>query len=82
MTAEYGRKTYHDIEKREIAARDLVEVKNVLAPGANHCPECPQLTSKGWMPVSEMPQPGTRICLSRCKCWLVYRNPETGQTIS
>lgn len=45
---------------------------NQLNP-ADHCDECVGLQARGWVPIGTTPRPGTRQCLSRCRCRMLYR---------
>jgi hypothetical protein len=40
---------------------------------ADHCDECPMLSSLGWVPVGSLPLPGRRQCGTRCKCRIERR---------
>lgn len=46
--------------------------RNILNDYALHCRECPALTDLSWVPINQLPTPGTRQCGPLCKCRLVY----------
>lgn len=48
------------------------EALNVLG-AAEHCAECPEITAQGWIAIADMKPVGTRACLSRDRCSVVYR---------
>jgi len=48
------------------------ECMNILQPGAS-CSDCIRLSSMGYIPIGDMPLPGTRDCRSNCNCRLKYR---------
>lgn len=49
---------------------------------AEHCGDCVNYSSMGWQPIGTFPFPGdgSTQCLTGCKCWKSYRNPQTGAT--
>ncbi len=50
-----------------------VLVRNVLAGGADHCHQCPDLSARGWVPADEMVPVGSRQCMARDRCHLEFR---------
>lgn len=56
-----------------------VEMKNVLGKG-EHCtagagrPGCSEESERGWVPLGTLTIPGSRRCLTRCLCRLIYRS--------
>ena len=78
LYVEAGRKTFHAIERAEMRARGFDEEKNLLG-AADHCAGCLAATAAGWAPIGSLAPIGTRDCLARCRCRLVYRNGVTGQ---
>jgi hypothetical protein len=67
-----ARNTYSRTEGSSRKEAGLKEVKNILGD-ADHCDDCLEETAKGWQPLGEISEPGTRQCLARCKCYLTYR---------
>jgi hypothetical protein len=48
----------------------FTEARTILA-AAKHCDDCPKLVN--WMPIENYPPPGTRACLTRCRCGSEFR---------
>lgn len=46
--------------------------KNVLGP-MDHCIGCLDETSRGWVPIGNLVPVGSRLCLVRCRCILIYK---------
>lgn len=65
--------TYWATRRARERANGMKEERNVLGATEHHCPECPALTSRGWVPLGELPLPGDRICRRSCFCELVFR---------
>lgn len=40
---------------------------------SDHCPDCIAQTLRKWVPIGTLIEPGSRQCLTRCRCWLEYR---------
>lgn len=72
LYSQAGRNTYHAVEQREQARRGMTEERNLLAV-SDHCPGCLDADAMGWVPIGELPEVGSRDCLSRCKCEIAYR---------
>jgi GNAT superfamily N-acetyltransferase len=71
------RTTFAGVQNGQMEALWHDEVSNKLG-ASDHCPECRSLTNQGYVPIDEMPVPGTRVCLTNCNCHLVYRqSPDT-----
>lgn len=81
LYGESARTTYHEVEKRDMFNSGFTEERSILDPAANHCSECLDMADRGWVPVNTLIPIGARICLGKCKCTMIYRNPETGETI-
>lgn len=78
MYTDAGRQTF-DVVNRVGQARDgFLECQNVTT-AKESCGECPALSARGFVPLPQMPPIGTRECLTNCKCYLRFRNPETGE---
>ncbi len=45
--------------------------RNILGV-ADHCPECPELSALGWVPLFTLPPPGSRECAMNCYCSLEF----------
>lgn len=77
---QYGqaiRPTFYAIAAGTMLNRGFTLERNVLTP-ADHCEgsdSCIEQTARGDVPVGELVPIGSRICLSNCKCFLVYSNP-------
>lgn len=65
---------YMLLRSRRARALAYHEERNVLDPGAEHCGGCMAETAKGWQPIGSLTPIGDRQCLSRCRCYLEYRN--------
>lgn len=48
---------------------------------ARHCLECLDLESEGWVEIGTLPGIGERTCRTRCKCFIEYRNSQTGEEL-
>jgi len=49
--------------------------------GCDHCTECPEEASKGWVPRGELVPIGERICKWRCCCSIEYGGPDVRNSI-
>jgi hypothetical protein len=70
----YGDSSVGVFEQMRVAVMKdagFTKVKNILGSG-DPCTECPAITAKGFMPLEDFKPPGTRLCLSRCKCSAEY----------
>lgn len=60
----------------------FIEERNILDPLAEHCKDgdytlgCVEVTASGWQPIGTLPEPGTRTCVSRCRCFMQYRKAD------
>jgi hypothetical protein len=61
---------YEQVRKDAMVAAGFTEAKNVLSDSV-HCKECPAIV--GWIKIENYKPPGTRACLSRCRCGTEYR---------
>jgi hypothetical protein len=65
--------------RRESHAAVFTLERNVLDDAAHHChatefsPSCPEITEAGWLPLGAMPLPGTRPCMTHCRCFVEYQ---------
>jgi hypothetical protein len=49
------------------------EERNVLGAADRHCAQCVECSDRGWVVIGTLPQPGSRTCMSNCKCRMEYR---------
>lgn len=76
-----ARGAYHQIERTQMLTRGFAEEVNRLSQ-AEHCEgdnSCVEQTERGWVPIGALVAIGERICRKFCRCYLVYRNPATGE---
>lgn len=69
----YGDATVNAFEAVRQAAMvqaGFTEAKNILSD-AQHCTQCPGIV--GWIKIEDYIPPGSRICMSRCRCGTEYR---------
>jgi len=72
MYADAARSTHREAQRRQAVTRGMQEEANRLS-AAENCGGCVSATMLGWVPIGTLPPIGTRDCLSRCKCVMVYR---------
>ncbi len=66
---------YHTGQKVSMLAAGMTKVLWVLGD-AEHCDDCEQLASQGWMPIEELatvPRAGATACMVNCQCGLKYQ---------
>lgn len=76
MYVQAGRNTYHRAERAVQAGNGMTEERNVLDREAVHCQgpnSCPDQQARGWVPLGNLLLPGTRVCLTGCRCRMEYR---------
>ncbi len=73
MYVEAGRGTQRSMERRMAIGRGEELERNVGGDSESSCDECADCDSAGWVPIGSLPEPGSRQCLSRCSCWLIFR---------
>lgn len=73
MYADASNGTYWEIDKRSHLADGYDIGRRVLEPGADHCDDCVEYASEGWMPIDEIPEIGNSQCMTRCRCEIEYR---------
>jgi hypothetical protein len=69
----YGDATVNLFETVRLAAlteAGFTEARNILSDSA-HCTQCPGIV--GWIKIEDYIPPGSRICLTRCRCGTEYR---------
>lgn len=64
--------TYEQIHHKVKSDAGYKQVKNILGSGES-CSECLAITALGYMPTAKFKPPGTRKCMSRCKCGSHYK---------
>jgi len=73
LYADAANGTYWEINKRSMIEDGYDEGRRVLEPGADHCDDCEEYASEGWMPIDDIPEIGNSQCLTRCRCEIEYR---------
>ncbi len=73
MYAEAARATHREMIRRVGMMQGRQRERNLLGAAENHCPDCPELSSYGWVPIGTLPPVGGRSCRSRCRCTIVTR---------
>jgi hypothetical protein len=53
--------------------RDRLKLEYNQLGISDHCPDCIAQTLRKWVPIGTLIEPGSRQCLTRCRCWLEYR---------
>jgi hypothetical protein len=71
MYADAAVNVFETVRNAVMAGADFTQAMNVLGGSENHCTECPSIT--GWIDISDYVPPGSRLCLSRCRCSTNYR---------
>lgn len=74
MYADASNGTYWEIDKRSHLAQGYDLGRRVLESGADHCDDCLEYASEGWMPIEEIPEIGNSQCLTRCRCEIEYKS--------
>lgn len=80
MYAQAGRGTFSAIHQTVQAEQGFTEEKNILDPllseGA-HCVtgenSCQTQSNRGWVPLGSLVPIGQRLCLTGCRCRIIYR---------
>jgi len=82
MYLDSAHQAYERAAQKAAKAAGYTEERWVLDEEAEHCADCPEKAAKGWVPVGTHPLPGSgaTACLTNCHCYLMYRNPQTGET--
>lgn len=71
MYAKEGRSLYHRAEVDEHIVRGFTRYRSVLHP-ADHCDECVEEASKGFVTIGELIPIGSRTCRSNDRCSYEY----------
>ena len=73
MYGEASKVAFFDGQSAAAFAAGMREERNVLGV-AEHCPDCIELTNKGWQPFGILPRPTKqRRCRIYCYCTMEYR---------
>jgi hypothetical protein len=72
MYAKSARNTFDTIFRAGQLARGYTEELSVLHP-AEHCAQCVDMASIGWVLIGTIIPIGERECLSNCRCTVSYR---------
>lgn len=67
-----ARTTFTATQARDQAGYGMAQEKNVLHADES-CASCLGEDAKNWVPLGDLVPPGSRTCLSNCKCSLTYR---------
>jgi hypothetical protein len=82
LYAQSGRSQFEATRRVGMRERGMTEWRNVLRP-AEHCTgsnSCTEASALGWQPIGKgFGLPGSRRCVTSCRCELSYRNPDTGE---
>lgn len=72
MYAHAARQTHRAAQRRAAQKRGMEQERNQLG-AADHCSGCLTETARGWQPIGSLIPCGSRQCLARCHCTLIYR---------
>lgn len=81
MYTEAGVATHEVIRKREMINAGYDEERNMLDPGAEHCGDCLAEAARGWVTIDTLSPIGSRQCLTRDRCTVIYRSTVTGDEV-
>jgi hypothetical protein len=76
MYAQASRQTFEELRGEEMEGQGYTLERNILEEAAENCEECIGLTELGWQPIGTLKHPGSRLCLTNCRCWLEYGGQE------
>lgn len=62
----------NSVREREKRDRRFSEERRQLG-APDHCVDCLEQAAIGWQPVGALRRIGDSVCLSRCKCFFIYR---------
>lgn len=79
LYADAANGTYWEIDKRSHLQDGFDEGRRVLEPGADHCEDCEEYASEGWMPIDDIPEIGNSQCTTRCRCEIEYRRSDEAE---
>jgi hypothetical protein len=72
MYAGGAHTTFYAFQERAASARGYQRERNVLEGGSAHCAGCEAEAARGWVPVGTLSIPGSRDCVSNCRCEIQY----------
>jgi hypothetical protein len=72
LYAHAGRATHRAAQERLAKERGMAMERNLLG-SADHCSGCLGETARGWVPIGSLIPCGSRQCLSRCHCSIIWR---------
>lgn len=72
MYAASARIGYHEEQQAMLEAAGYTSELNVLHP-AEHCGQCVDCTSRGWVAIGTNPPIGSRTCLGNDRCSMSYK---------
>lgn len=75
MYPEAFHSTFEAVRRRDAPGRGFDQERNILGSG-KPCAGCLAETARGFVPVGTLSAPGSRQCVSRCRCRLIYRNSQ------
>lgn len=73
LYADAANGTYWEMSKRSFSTDGYDEGRRILEAGADHCDDCLEYASEGWMPIDDIPEIGNSQCLTRCRCEIEFR---------
>lgn len=84
MYAEAGRGTFYDAAEAAMA-RGGFDLERSIRTARDSCHGsrygCVEQEALGWVPVGTLVKPGGRLCLTRCRCYMEFKNSKTGETV-
>ena len=75
--------TYERARERSHKREGYQWEKRFLAAGGKPCADCVTYADRGWVPIGDLPTPGTDCaCKSRCRCWKEFDSADGQPTHS
>lgn len=68
--------------QRRLAVEQGARFERNVTGSGEQCPDCLQQESLGWVPVGTLSLPGTRRCMSNCRCRIETSNAHSVHQIS
>lgn len=75
LYGQAARGTFEAARAREQILRGAVEQRNKLGK-ADHCAGCLEENGRGWVDAGELVPIGERLCKTRCRCTILYRQAD------
>lgn len=72
LYVEAARGMFDKQQRADMRRRGMTEERNILN-ATESCDGCLDATALGWVPIGTLPPVGTRTCLSRCACSVIFR---------